>query len=514
MAKCKHCKKENKENVKFCVHCGKKIVKETKKEHKSTKSKGIPKFVKTGGRILAYVIFGFIALIALFTFSGKSFFALLLASFGIFIALPKFNSFTQKKFKKTLPTWTKVIILIVIFYIAVMLLGGSETSTPDELNLEDMSAEEVLESYLNKLNYNSVDELLSTNLQRQELSSGIVKENLILGYNYRKSLKNEYDELKKLCDKLKKLGSDFCVDSIYPVVAIKETNSMELLSKPIIEEKEDEVRISVKFKVTNYKNNKSTEVLRDMIYILRRENGVWQVNDFIDEESKLLSETLDVEKQKKDDADQLEEIRAIFDKLKKPIEQIKEAYELAGNLQTKVKTSLPNNEIISFDFNGYNNQTGKYVIGVTYYFKDQMLVDDYLGFLGDAAKIYKAIFTNSNQIMQVQITAKQKYKDDYGKVQEKFLGRSLMKKATADKISWEGFESSSLDKIASVSFYGDSFYKDLTDLQNDLDNWQSVPSYGGGFGSLPSSVCSDAKSQCQAYGECDTLDMLKSQGMC
>ena len=79
------------------------------------------------------------------------------------------------------------------------------------------------------------------------------------------------------------------------------------------------------------------------------------------------------------------------------MEQIKEAYELAGNLQTKVKTSLPNNEIISFDFNGYNNQTGKYVIAITYYFKDQMLVDDYLGFLVDAEKIYKAIFTNSTR---------------------------------------------------------------------------------------------------------------------
>ena len=195
MVKCKHCKKENKANVKFCVHCGKKIVGEKHKEHKPTQSKGVPKFVKTIGRILAYIVFGFIALIALFTFSGKSFIALLLAGLGVFIALPKFNSFTQKKFKKTLPTWAKIISLIVIFYIAVMLLGGSEdSSSNNNVNLKGLNAEEVLGSYLNLLNYNGVNELLSNNLQRQKLSSGIVKENLILDYNYRKSLQNEFDD--------------------------------------------------------------------------------------------------------------------------------------------------------------------------------------------------------------------------------------------------------------------------------------------------------------------------------
>lgn len=513
MVKCKHCKKENKANVKFCVHCGKKLVEETHKEHKPVQNKGVSKFLKTTGRILAYIVFGFIVLIALFTFSGKSFIALILAGLGIFIALPKFNSFTQKKFKKTLPTWAKIISLIVIFYIAVMLLGGSEDSgSSNEVNLKGLNAEEVLGNYLDLLNYNGVNELLSNNLQRQKLSSGIVEEQLKLDYDYMGGLKAIFDDLQKSCNEAKQMGYDACGDAVSS--SLSTSTSAELLSKEVTEETESETKIAVKNKVTSFSNNEKTETVRDITYILKKTDKVWQVSDIIDEDGKLLSETLNVEKRKQDDEKRLSELKASFEELKKPIEEMKGIYQLAGNLKAKVQSSLPDNQIISFDFGSYNNQTDKFVIGVTYHFKEQWLVDDYLGFLGDASKIYKAIFTSSNKIMQVQITAKQKYKDNYGKEQEKFLGRSLMTKATADKISWEGFESSSLDKITSVSFYGDSFYKDLTDLQNDLENWQSVPSYGGGFGSLPASVCSDAKTQCQAYGECDTLDMLKSQGMC
>jgi hypothetical protein len=508
MSKCKHCKKEISENSKFCTHCG-------KKHHKEEEVYD-PYYTKATGRGVAFFIFGVIIIVSLFSLSFMGFIVILLSVLGIIVALPNFNKLTKKKFKKVFPTWSKVLTIIVIFFLAVMLLGNDsdKQEQPKELNLKSMSSEQVLDNYLDLLNYNGVNELLSNNLQRQKLSSGTVKENLALDYNYRRSLQKEFEDLQDLCNQLKQLGSDACNGGIYDLLTLKETNTMKLISTEVVDESKTEAKIRVKFNVVNENGKNSTKVNRDITYILKKEDKVWKVDNYMDDDGKLLSEKLDIEKQKEDYQKSLEEMKSIFSELKKPIGQMKGIYQLAGNLQTKVQNALPDNRIIDFDFGSYNNQTDKFVIGVTYYFKEQWLVDDYLGFLGDAEKIYKAIFTNSNQIMQVQITAKQKYKDDYGKEQEKFLGRSLMTKTTADKISWEGFESSSLDKIASVSFYGDSFYKELTDLQNDLDNWQSVPNYGGGFGSLPSSVCSDAKSQCQAYGECDTLDMLKSQGMC
>ncbi len=520
MNKCKHCKEENKENARFCVNCGQEL--ETQKQskvkhHLTNKKSGLSNFLKTGGRIIAYILFGIIALIALFTFSVKSFFALLLAGLGIFIALPLFNVFTEKKFKKKIPTLGKIIALIVIFYISVLLLSTSEndTSTTDELNLEDMNAENVLDSYLGYLNYKGVNELLVNNLKRQQLSSGVVKNQLEANYNYMKELKSIFDDLKKTCDEVKQLGADACGDTVSSLsLSTGLNNSATLLSKNIIEQTDELVKIEVENKIISFSNNEKTETTRKIIYLLKKEDKVWKVNDYIDD-NKLLSATLNLTESQKEDEKRLEEIRSSFDKLKKPIEDLKKIYQIVGNLKTKVRNALPENKIINFDFDLYNNQTDKFVIEITYYYKEQWLVDDYLGFMGDATKIYQAIFTNSNQIMQVQITAKQKYKDDYGNEQEKFLGRSLMTKSTADKINWANFESSKLDQIAQVAYYGDSFYKDLKDLQGQLESWQSVPSYSsGGFGYLPSSICSDAKSQCQAYGECDTLDMLKSQGMC
>src|SRR3989338_4600499 len=509
MNKCKHCKKEISENSMFCIHCGKKYQKEEEVYD--------PYYTKAIGRGIAFFTFGIVILVGLFSLSFRGFIAILLAAFGIIVALPNFNKLTKKKFKKVFPTWSKVLTIVVIFILAVMLLSSDsdKQEQPKELNLKSMSSEQVLDNYLDLLNYNGVNELLSNNLQRQKLSSGIVEENLVLDYDYRQSLQKEFEDLQNLCNQLKQLGSDFCNDGIYDLLSQRETNTMELFSLEVTEESETEVKTRAKFNVVTENDRNSTEVKRDITYILKKEDKVWKVNDYIDDDGKLLSEKLNVEKQKEDYKKSLEKMRSLFSELKKPLEDVKNIYQLAGNLKAKVQSSLPDNQIISFDFGSYNNQTDKFVLEITYYFKEQWLVDDYLGFMGDAAKIYQAIFTNSNQIMQVQITAKQKYNDDYGNEQEKFLGRSLMTKSTADKINWASFESSKLDQIAEVAYYGDSFYKDLKDLQGQLESWQSVPSYSGGeFGYLPSSICSDAKSQCQAYGECDTLDMLRSQGMC
>ncbi len=528
MNKCKHCKKENKENAKFCVNCGEKLgnEKRSKSERHSTNKKiGVLNFLKTGGRIIIYFFFGIIVLIALVAFSVKSFFALLLAGLGIFIASPSFNSFTEKRLKRKIPVWGKVIALIVLFYISVMLSSNSENSSNvnfphtgiDELDLKGMSAEKVLDNYLGFLNYKRIGELLVNNLKRQKLSSGVVKDQLEADYNYMTELRSIFYDLKKACDEAKQLVADACDDQVISSLSLSTgfNNSITILSKNIIEQTDDLVKIKVESKIIGFSFNEKTETTRKTTYLLKKEDNVWKINDYIDEDNKLLSATLNLQERKKNDEQRLEKIRTSFAELKKLIEDLKKIYLLIGNLKTNVQNVLPNNKIINFDFDGYNNQTDKFVIEITYYFKEQWLVDDYLGFSDDATKIYKAIFTNSNQIMQVQITAKQKYNDNYGNEQEKFLGRSLMEKSTADKINWGSFDSSKLDQITQVAYYGDSFYKDLKDLQNQLESWQSIPSYGGGgFGYLPSSICTDAESQCQEYGECDTLEILKSQGMC
>src|SRR3989344_4199155 len=129
--------------------------------------------------------------------------------------------------------------------------------------------------------------------------------------------------------------------------------------------------------------------------------------------------------------------------------------ELISTLKRGVQDALPNNQIINFEVGQYNKQEKQLVVGVTYYFKGQWPADNYLWFERDATKIYQSMFTGGSNIMQVQITAKELYKDNYGTTQERLLAKSLMNKPTADKINWAGFDSTKLDSIAQVSFYGE-----------------------------------------------------------
>ena len=524
MNKCKHCKEENKENAKFCVSCGKELG--TKKEHHGIKN-NVP-IIKTIGRILVYILFGFIALEAtlfiILDFSFKGLLAFFLAIIGILIALPKFNQFTEKKFKKKLPTWWKMLALIIIFFITIVLLlsDGSDIQKEGELNLEDMDADEVLDTYFSLLDYNGASDRLSKIRTEKQLAMDSILQSLELEEDsLGKFSAMINDEIRMCNEEQRMMGEDICGVEFRKTLSVLEKSyfrNFEVLSKESIEKNPQLVKILVKYKtVQEYNFNKSEET-GEITYILKKENEIWKISDTLDEKGKLFSESFDAKKEKEESEKILSKINESYNEFKNIFGQIEEVYTLKSTLHTKVKTALPDISLISFDLSYYNDQKGKYLLSVSYYYDDQFLVDDYVGFLNDASKMYKAIFLSDARIAQVQITAKQKYKDDYGNTQEKFLTRSLMDKETADRISWAGFESSSLDKITSVEFYGDSFYKELVDLRSDLNSWQTAPPIGsfgiGGFGVIPSSVCDDAKEQCNTYGECDLLTMMESQGMC
>lgn len=528
MNKCKHCKEENKENARFCVNCGQELG--TQKQSKVKHERHIQidlidsNFLKTSGRVIAYILFGIIALIALFTFSVKSLFALLLAGLGVFIALPLFNSFIEKKFKMKIPAFGKILALFILFTTTIILLSDSETPTKtlDDSDLEEMGAEEVLETYLSFFNYKGVSDRLDKINSEKKIASGPILELLQVDEDYLTEFKSIYTDEIRMCDEEKRmLGEDVCGEKFRDVLnawEISYTRYFEIQSKNILEETPESVKIKVKHKVVYDTTFKKSEETGETTYILKKDGKIWKINDVIDDKGVLFSESFNAKNSRQENQEALNEIKESYNEFKKIFEKIKEVYVLRENLINKVKVSVPEISLISFELGNYNNQTGKYVVSIVYYYKREWLVDDYLGFMGDASKMYKTIFPANSNVLLVQLTAKQKYKNNYGTTEEKFLARSLMDKVTADKINWVGFESGNLDKVTSVEFYGDSFYKDLVDLRSSLDNWQNLPSVGGigisGIGGIPSSVCGDAKEQCQRYGECDLLSMMESQGMC
>ncbi len=133
----------------------------------------------------------------------------------------------------------------------------------------------------------------------------------------------------------------------------------------------------------------------------------------------------------------------------------------------------------------------------------------------DASELFKAIFPLDSKIYQVQTIVKKKYTDDYGNKQEKYLATTLMTRDTYNKINWQGFESSKLDKITEVNFYEASFYKGLTELQELSDRLRSggsgvmMPSELGGM-----SFCSEFQQECQQTGDCQGLKDMQGMGLC
>jgi len=499
----------------------------TQQHKKDLKTKGI-NVLKNVLRGVAILFFGVIILAGLVSFSFGSFLSIIISGLAIFIALPYFNRFTQQKFKYCLPTWGKAIVLIILFFVALSLIGDSDktnTSTipvqEEKINLKELTAEEVLDKYLSYFNYKGISDRLNKIKSEKQLASGTILKSLETYESYLAQRNVLNSDWINTCNQAKNIfKQDVCGNITQNLNRWNNfERKFEVLSKSIVEESEDTIKIKVEHNTIFDNTFQINETLGETTYILKKENENWKINDLIDNTGKLFSDTEELEKGKTEDNKAIQEEREAYQKIKeivdKAIQEQQQLNQFKSKLSTTINAIIPSERIISIDLGNYNNQTDKYVISITYYFKDVWLADNYLQVMSDASDIFKVVFPVNSKIYQVQTTVKEKYKDNYGNTQERYLARTSMNRETYSKINWQGFESSKLSNIANVNFYGDSIYKDLKDLEDKSKQWQSVPS--GGFPMIegaPTSLCDDVEEQCSTYGECDTYEMLKSQGMC
>lgn len=189
-------------------------------------------------------------------------------------------------------------------------------------------------------------------------------------------------------------------------------------------------------------------------------------------------------------------------------------------IDVAVKKVLSSDQIISIDLKRHSEKG--YTVSLAYYFEESwvegLLVDDYLEVLHDASKLFREIFLVDSGIYKIEILAQEEYRDDYGHRQVQPLARTSMERAVYNKINWEGFEASSLDKITDVTFYKRTMYTDLKklqDLSKEMPTLRTPPSAGvQSIPGAPATLCEDVKEECFELGECEVYESLKSLGQC
>jgi len=395
----------------------------------------------------------------------------------------------------------------MLFVISILLLESSpektEVSTKTEkvsetINLEDMTSEEILNEYLALQSYENLQQRINNYEKMIKFTDGFLKELSQLSLDFLKKLKDSCDKANHYCKGIEVIGKkSLNCESCYGG-----KNQYEVKSVNIINESNEEIIFEVSFIENNQENSTN--------YKLKKIDNIWKIID-ADTGRGWVSQTIN-----------LDEIEAIYRNLsieaEKVVIQLKEIYDdareqqqIINGISNAILSVIDEERIISVNLERSENDPNKYVFSITYYFKDIWLADNYLQVMSDSSDIFKAIFPISPKIYQVQITVKEKYKDDYGYTQERYLARTMMNRDTYRRVNWDGFKSSNLDKVTSVAYYGDSFYKSLKDLQDTLESWETTPSIGGyqTIEGAPADLCSDVKNECLEYGACDTYELLK-----
>jgi len=416
--------------------------------------------------------------------------------------------------------------LFIGFLLTLIFLSGCVIEQPvnaplETPNQEELSAEEVLNMYISNIGFNGISDRLEKAKLKKPLARGIVLKSLENTETFATQIISMDSDWEDLCNQMKVVLKQNDCGSVGRASSIfknwVETN--EILSQTVVEENEEIMKVKIRYKNTRKLNFEENEILVEDIVILTKKEDGWKVSDFVNESGKLFSETNELEKTKANFDNMLEILRegyltqkATIDKYQKEQQQINLFEKQLSDAITNV---MPAERVINAQIDSYNNQTDKYVISITYYFKDEFLADDYLRVMKDSSNFFESVFPISLKIYQVQTTVVEKYNDDYGNQGEKYLARTSMNRRTYNKINWDNFESNKLRNIANVIFFGDSIYKSLKDIEDVSQKWQNVYTEGFlGIGGLSPSLCNDAKEDCAIDGDCDTYKLLNSQGIC
>ncbi|MFH1824234.1 MAG: hypothetical protein ABH873_03295 [Candidatus Firestonebacteria bacterium] len=408
-------------------------------------------------------------------------------------------------------------ILIVIGFIVVVSGCISENTNSEVVQILMDTPENSVESYIKTLETESLDDdlMVGTGIFYE---SDYIKKELNEGWLVAQNRFTEKcNEVKNYLD----LGEEYDCPSFYSEVKV------DIISIEKDYENDDNASVTANFIIYYTTESNTTKTSKKNTFYLKKIDNEWKIENMGDENRTITEEALidDVNYERERLNIFINAVDEYVNTIDNILTPIKEFYLLKENVKSAVADIIPNSKIKLVDVGIARNSTtvsnvelqkGEIVVDIVYYYEDEFLVDDYERSANEFSNIYKNIFNVNRNIKLVLIKNLKKEKDAYGYYVDENLMISYMTRATFNKINWNAFESTNLDEVTSVSFYGSSIVKSLRDFQDILEDYVEISNSLGSMstGDMPSSICSDVESQCTLYGECEEINILKSSGIC
>lgn len=448
-------------------------------------------------------------------------------NFGLIIATFLFGlkGCRELKIKKE---WGKGLIIagIIICIIAFILILSTVLFGPpftflvtekvEKIYLKGLTPLKVVQKYNQYSSFEEYEQAIEHLEIQQQMTTSYKNQSILEEILFYKDQIINRNKFKYLFDEIYSSPNvlEYIKDSVIRINnTFNEKHNYIYLSYNLINETNDKSFVMVSFWLTISYGLDNETIENNVTYVLLKEKNVWKISDIMLFNGTLESEMYPISEKMKSRKELYQEKDKIFSKYAASFFKLKKLSNLNNEIKEAISKTIDSSRIIKFNIYDYKTEEGKLFISIIYYFKGKFLSSNYITTEYDAAGIFKSVFPIYGDIEEIEVISKESYKDDYGYTQERYLSKISMNRDTYNQIEWGGFEATNLDKITPVSFYGNSLYKDLKDLQAQMGQYQSG-SYPGVTDDLPSYVCSDAKTQCQSYGECETYEMLQSIESC
>lgn len=432
------------------------------------------------GRVFSWV-FGVLFFIIGIGFLGGSIVGgILIMIFSVLIIYP--HGKVVKPLKVKMSSRIKVYLVILIFAVIIVFAffpentqNGAEQITPQKntnLNLENLSAEEVLDTYVANFNYNGLIDRINKLKAEKELATGYALESLETDIDYLDKLESGISDHETICKEAETVfGQEVCgklLSNFNVYRTIK--RDFRVLSKEVVDLDSNKASITLKHEMIFGDYSGTNKSSGETTYLLKKEDGKWKIYDFIIENGGLSSELDDIKKRKDENGRSIQALRANYEEIKSIVEKARETLAL----QNKIKTIENVRDAILL------TNTSFEVVQITAIYDPSLtdslaaLGDDYVGMLDESSRIFKQVFPLNYEIDEATIVFYKTERDVYGNPTDKLLGKVTLSRSEYNKINWNGFSSKNLEKIGKVQFYGKSSIKELEDLQEQLEEQRAM----------------------------------------